>query len=416
MHNPNASRTPDSAPNTTSAWDISIEGQSENPENILQSFDSEFFSPAKQREVMDSIVAPTDVPGGIEATMDNLRSKHELRILGHMSGAGFNNWEQTDARDLQHFVARFPSPAEFDAVSQNFLDMIGRANGSEKLSQYQTAMDDFKRKVYGQKQTYYEQMKVINALREENRDGQQHQIERTAEWVPGSFSITQVSRGQVRQGLDFDRLSSVEPDQSCQDAYLSRPEGGIFGVFDGAGGHDNGREASHAAAAAVDQACDRYHLKSGSDLAYVLNSANQSVRDATNNQGYTTATITKVIEQDDRKKLAYAQVGDSRLYIIHSDGSAELITRDEGEGNYITNALGIEGENRVKQYGEVAIESGDRVLICSDGITGDFGDDLMTEDEIGHLVAASATPEAASANLVAAARKTDDRTAIVFGI
>ena len=442
MHNHNL---PHAGANETSKWDILTGdnlGQQANQANQADPLsaesvlNSELFSPEQQQEVMDSIIAPIDSTDGMIDAMDSLRSKHELRILAHMSGVGFDRWDQLNMTALRTFAAIFPSPAEFEETSSDFLGMIGRANGPQKLAQYQQAMSSFKYKVYGQKQIYWEQMQAVDALREQalsatpttesryssyldqlpTTQSERYQVERSAEWTPGLASAIQVSRTQVKNGLDLNHLESIEPDQTCQDAYLIRQEERIYGVFDGAGGHFGGREAAQAAAESVDQSCNKYNLKSGSDLAYILNAANQPVRKATNGEGYTTATLAKVIDRGGQKMLAYASIGDSRLYLIHPDGSAELVTHDEGERNVVTNVLGLESDKRTKQYGEVAVEPGDRVVICSDGITGDFGSDLMGEEELGSLVSRSSTPEAAAANLVAAARKEDDRTAVVFGI
>ena len=59
--------------------------------------------------------------------------------------------------------------------------------------------------------------------------------------------------------------------------------------------------------------------------------------------------------------------------------------------------------------------SADRIVLCSDGITGDYGEDLMSERELGFIVSRSRDARNASQNLIAGARKKDDRTAIVFG-
>lgn len=386
---------------------------------------SELFSPERQREVMDSIAAPTDAPGGVERVMQSLSAKHELRILARMSHSGFDNWDRLSPQALNNFLSEFPSPAEFDQTSSDFLDEIGDLNGEAKRAQYEQAMASFKHKIYGEKQVYWEQMQLVNSLREQPSLSEpndrplapgQHQIERSAEWTSGTFAASQISRAQT--ALPPDQLSEgIEATPECQDAFLTRPDRGVFGVFDGAGGHDGGREASHAAAGSVNQACDQYNLKSGADLAYVLNEANQPVRAATGGNGYTTAVLAKVVEAENgQKNLAYASVGDSRIYLVHADGTADLITRDEGEGRHITNALGIAGDDRARQYGEVAVTPGDRVVLCSDGITGDFGRDLMGNDELGRIVHQAPTPESASSALISSARKADDRTAVVFAV
>lgn len=95
------------------------------------------------------------------------------------------------------------------------------------------------------------------------------------------------------------------------------------------------------------------------------------------------------------------------------------MTKDEGEGKYIYNALGREtenGESRVQQFGDEELYPGDRVVLCSDGITGDYGTDLMSDAELGSLVMNAHDAREAAKNLVSGARKRDDRTAVVFGV
>ena len=147
------------------------------------------------------------------------------------------------------------------------------------------------------------------------------------------------------------------------------------------------------------------------------NAANERV---TNNPdaGLSTAVLAKIIDRNGRKMLAYASVGDSRLYIVDKNGEARQITRDEGEGRYIYNAIGMQtnpGESRTTQMGEVDLHRGDKIVLCSDGITGDYGDDLMSPRELGFIVSHSDGSMEASKSLLANARKRDDRTAIVIG-
>ncbi len=93
-----------------------------------------------------------------------------------------------------------------------------------------------------------------------------------------------------------------------------------------------------------------------------------------------------------------------------------MITHDEGVGKYISNGIGIKNGPKApaKQYGEVHLQPGDKIVLCSDGITGDYGDDLMSDAELAYLVNSSRTAVEASRKLVSQARKKDDRTAVVF--
>ena len=413
----------------------------------------EAFSIQNQRAILESLPSPTDSPEGIEnVTKEILKNKSESRILAWVSDENPYRLDQLTPKNLEDFVTKYPTPADFQSLSDSFITMIKTYAGEKSIQKYETAMTNLKNKVYGLKQVYYDQMQAVNTLlkqqnippeqqvdpfknsiplseynssldvsdsspeqlsRQDYESLHQYQTERNLEWEPGVARVAQVARAQVAAN----ELDPQHPSETCQDAYLLRPDSGLFGVFDGAGGHTGGREASHAVAKSVNQACDKYEFVSGSNLAYVLNEANSSVIAATNGKGYTTATLAKIIEQTDgQKSLAYAQVGDSRLYIVHADGTTEQITKDEGEGNILYNALGHDVKYPTKQYGEVPVASGDRIVLWSDGITGDRGNDLMSPEEVGRIVASSRTPEEASTNLVTSARKEDDRTALVFGI
>jgi protein phosphatase len=216
-----------------------------------------------------------------------------------------------------------------------------------------------------------------------------------------------VSRENIDKGL--------YAGDSCEDSVMSRPDKALFGVFDGAGGMGHGRDASSFAAEALANISDNYDINSAQDLADSLrlvqrNMAQRGV------EGMTTATVAKLLRRQDGYYAAYVSVGDSRMYLVHEDGTADLITQDEGFENQITNCLSSGyGYSGVKQFGEVKLRRGDKIVLCSDGITGDKGSDLMSEAELGSIVARSTSSEDASKNLITGARKRDDRTALVIG-
>ena len=181
-----------------------------------------------------------------------------------------------------------------------------------------------------------------------------------------------------------------------------------------------GRAASRLVENVVREFSDNYILESGANLAYVLNAADERVLND-ENAGVSTAVLVKVVQHEGRTKLAYASVGDSRIYIVDKNNNVQQITHDEGEGSVIWNAIGArredlaQGASRTEQYGEVELHQGDRIVLCSDGITGDYGSDLMSDRELGFIMSRSTDALEASKNLIASARKNDDRTAIVFG-
>ena len=391
-----------------------------------------------EREFLNAIKAPNDFTNGSAKVMSQLSSKHEKRILADMTNVGFNNWQNVSENDINDFMRYYPTPIDFNSTAENFLNSIERDNNAAKRREYENAMADFRHKIYGKREEYWWSIKNLeDAAYGYNNWGSQGNVVpqpndyrgfergRSAEWQPGEAGYWQTSREQANKGLvtkgNIER--GLWATESCEDSYFVRPDQQLYGVFDGAGGHRGGRAASNIVADVVREYSDGYSLENGAHLAYVLNRASERVANNPD-AGISTAVLAKVVNIDGKLKLAYASVGDSRIYIVDKSGNAYQMTHDEGEGKVITNAIGQEGmpggeleegETRTKQFGEIELRKGDRIVLCSDGITGDYGDDLMSERELGFIVSHSRDAQDASKNLVANARKKDDRTAIVFG-
>lgn len=246
---------------------------------------------------------------------------------------------------------------------------------------------------------------------------------------PGFSEVAfyEMSRDQAwdnaRSGRMGERLAD---DKTSEDTKLVLADKAIFGVFDGAGGMGGGRDASRVAARVVEQAVESLGIdpKSGEDLAKLLNYASRGIDKLNAKSGgksASTGVLARIVEKDGQKSLAYASVGDSRIYVVEKRGVATQITEDEGYENIITNCLGGLSkmgawDERAKQYGDIPLIDGDRIVFCSDGITGDRGADLMEPDEVAAYVSAAENTAEAAQSLVENARKRDDRTAIVVEV
>ena len=114
--------------------------------------------------------------------------------------------------------------------------------------------------------------------------------------------------------------------------------------------------------------------------------------------------------------LSLAHVGDSRAYLLHrgsltqltSDHSwvGEMVRRGEltpaqaaihPHRSVITRALGTDGDLEPDIF-EVPVEAGDRILLCSDGLTG-----MVSDSEIAELLRRDEDPQAVAGLLVQAA-------------
>lgn len=126
----------------------------------------------QERWVLEAIKDPISRDGPEKVfTTKIVGDKHQMRILGAMTAAGFGGYERTSAQSVQEFMEKYPLPMDFEADSVAMLEDVQQHNSSEKYAQYQEAMKRFKRSVYGKRQEYWDQMKVLDAEAEKRREG-----------------------------------------------------------------------------------------------------------------------------------------------------------------------------------------------------------------------------------------------------
>lgn len=205
------------------------------------------------------------------------------------------------------------------------------------------------------------------------------------------------------------------PNRRNEDSSLNDPRDGLFGVFDGMGGHADGAVASETAMRELMKYISERPITTQNDLRDILKQMSASIRQNTHGGG-STAVVGQIVEHAGNKYLLYAWAGDSRLYHIRN-GRANQITQDEGYRNVVTNYLGMPAKyEKPAQSGVLPLAKGDHLLFCSDGITGDVEKDFIPNHEIASIVEKSPSTEQAAINLTRRATKTDDRTAIVVEI
>ncbi|MGI5189408.1 PP2C family protein-serine/threonine phosphatase [Promicromonospora sp. CA-289599] len=217
-----------------------------------------------------------------------------------------------------------------------------------------------------------------------------------------------------------------------EDGYLAT--GRVFFVADGMGGHEAGEVASAEALAALSALAEVDQVEPALVEAY-LELAHERIRaietDSGNAPG-TTLTGVLVDEREDVPYWLFVNVGDSRTYMLsggvlaqvsvdHSEVQelvdAGTITMDEARRhprrNVITRALGAQDGVRADfRYIPVALH--DRVLVCSDGLTGE-----LTDDQITTILLEQPDPERAAAFLVDAAIQAggrDNITVVVIDV
>lgn len=188
----------------------------------------------------------------------------------------------------------------------------------------------------------------------------------------------------------------------------------LFLVADGMGGYAAGEVASstvveHFTELAGGGALDVREVR------HVLARAAQSVRDLEGEREGAGTTLSGVclVEVDGAPYWTVVNVGDSRTYRLH-EGELEQVTVDHsvvqelidaGEltrdqarvdrrRNVVTRAIGA-GAPGEPDFWMVPVEQGERMLVCSDGLSGE-----VTDDRIREVLLAEVNPERAAQALV----------------
>jgi len=225
------------------------------------------------------------------------------------------------------------------------------------------------------------------------------------------LEIGQFSDPGCKRPNNEDWLGTFQP----EDPSRLTQKGSLFLLADGMGGHKSGEMASRQA---VDRAIRAYMEDRDGDVAASLQkaveAANTALYDSASRleQGQTSGT-TLVVGVIRRGELWVANVGDSRAYLLHR-GVLEQISEDHswaaagaraglGEvwaGRHVlTRALGTKPHVEVDVFGPLPLEVGDRLILCSDGLTTPLGDAEIRE------IAGRHPPQKASEALVQAANE-----------
>ena len=175
-------------------------------------------------------------------------------------------------------------------------------------------------------------------------------------------------------------------------------------VCDGMGGANGGNIASKIAVEVIGSRIRDGYRESQSvgSVEHLLTSAmataNVGVFDRAQRESELAGMGTTVVAVITCEHTAYiSHVGDSRLY-LYRDGQLRQVTRDHSvvqdliesgqiteeearshpRKNYITRALGVVSEE-YGEYDELELLSGDRLLLCTDGLTNEVSNDLICQ-------------------------------------
>lgn len=211
-----------------------------------------------------------------------------------------------------------------------------------------------------------------------------------------------------------------------EDAYLNRPDLGLWVVADGAGGHKDGGEAARMVTEALDG------IPSDLGAAALLGEvrtrilgAHERLRQRARGGAISATTVVVLLARDSHFASLWA--GDSRAYLLR-DGEMRQITRDHSlvqelvdsgalaevdaprhpHANVITRAVGADDEMLELDKVTERMLPGDRFLLCSDGLF-----KVLGPGEAATLLGSDEDAPAERLLLAALARRADDNVTAV---
>lgn len=223
--------------------------------------------------------------------------------------------------------------------------------------------------------------------------------------MPSSFSITDTGRTR-NMNQDYVFTSDI-PLGTLPNLYI---------VADGMGGHNAGDFASRFTVDTVSRFVMQSEAKDAERvLKGALRAANAGLREEAEKDpslyGMGTTFVSATILGE---TLLAANVGDSRLYVLHETDEIRQITRDHSlveemietgriergtaaklpEKNIITRAVGAEDSLKIDFF-RFPVSDGDIILLCSDGLT-----NMLDDSTIAKIVFSTKSLEKAADRLV----------------
>ena len=230
------------------------------------------------------------------------------------------------------------------------------------------------------------------------------------------------AKSGVRLGFGFGTDRGLRRELN-EDSFLAADP--LFTVADGMGGHEAGEVASREC---IEVLSNQRLLSAGSreatasDLQQALRQADARIRELTNARAGTTVSGVVLVEERTVPYWLVFNVGDSRTYrlsqgvftqisVDHSEVQEMvdrgLITAEEAlvhpRRHVVTRALGT-GSDTEADFWLVPVEEGDRILVCSDGLSGELGD-----EQIHRVLSTLRHPQDAVDSLIQAALRSGGR-------
>ena len=212
---------------------------------------------------------------------------------------------------------------------------------------------------------------------------------------------------------------TARPDYTLAD---TAPCPAAFAVLDGIGGGYGGAEVAHAAAEALDRAAAPYlHMELADytqPLAAIFADAERETKRFMAENGYTRSGASAALVIAASRAVYTANLGDSRVY-LYTHGALTQLTRDHrfalGGRHELYQYLGASDEDTEisPTIGKIDRVAGERLLLCTDGVSG-----KLSDEELAAMLTAHPDAGDAAGAIIAAVKSiaTDNATVLVVDL
>lgn len=212
---------------------------------------------------------------------------------------------------------------------------------------------------------------------------------------------------------------TARPDYTLAD---TAPCPAAFAVLDGIGGGYGGAEVAHAAAEALDRAAAPYlHMELADytqPLAAIFADAERETKRFMAENGYTRSGASAALVIAASRAVYTANLDDSRVY-RYTHGALTQLTRDHrfalGGRHELYQYLGASDEDTEisPTIGKIDRVAGERLLLCTDGVSG-----KLSDEELAAMLTAHPDAGDAAGAIIAAVKSvaTDNATVLVVDL
>lgn len=354
----------------------------------------------------------------------------------------------TDTSSLEKRIARMSYKEKMDLGGERGLDILRKAAAESD----QKNADAKTKEAEGREVRYHHvhkpsqkslesQAATVAAIKEFNR-GNPAKVERSQqgvnEFYPAKVKLTELD--VALKGLKANKIDKLKPEISKEkhisvvfgsaekplkgeDITLIDEQQGLYGVFDGMGSGPNAKLAAQTVSNAIHTAFKITEKDLGKpttvqeaidNMKIAFQFARQKWAEKNNRSDATTAAVMQTVEVDGKTYAVVGAAGDSRIIRLR-DGQLMDLTPEQCETerrNTLTNCIADMYSGEDDFFEAYEIESGDKILLCSDGITGDFERDWLSSEEMRRAFS-QASPDESAKMFVELSKKIDDKSAIV---